>query len=84
MLRVDSLEAETKSLDLKCGDDAKHAADSRRKLGVDATAHRVQSADVGAALSGVASVLPYSGITCMVAVPGIVCIMTGAVPGAAA
>jgi len=28
--------------------------------------------------------LPYSGITCMVAVPGTVCIMTGAVPGAAA
>jgi hypothetical protein len=28
--------------------------------------------------------LPYSGITCMVAVPGTVCIMIGAVPGAAA
>ena len=27
---------------------------------------------------------PYSGITCMVAVPGTVCIMTGADPGAAA
>ena len=36
------------------------------------------------ALSAAASALPYSGITCMVAVPGTVCIMIGAVPGTAA
>jgi hypothetical protein len=33
------------------------------------------------ALSAVDVAARYSGITCMVAVPGTVCIMTGAVPG---
>ena len=45
LLHIDSLEAETKSLESRVWRRCQDAADSRRKLAVDATAHRVKSAD---------------------------------------